>query len=203
MASVKGTEKDGKRKVVKKRTRRTAAPEKETLSETPAVTAQIHPSKQDLQTGPEVVGPRETGEFEKDEKIEGKKKAERYFEAVGRRKTAVARVRLSTRQGDFTVNSRPCSVYFPTLELRGIAEDALAKMKLSGHFRVSAKISGGGIHAQAEALRHGLSRCLVKFNADFRKRLKRVKFLTRDSRMRERKKFGLKKARRAPQWQKR
>lgn len=131
------------------------------------------------------------------------KRPERYFEAVGRRKTAVARVRLFTRSGDFLVNNKPLAEYFPTIELQRIAEDALQKMKLFGRFKVSAKIFGGGSHAHAEALRHGLARCLIKFNPDFRKRLKRAGFLKRDPRMKERKKFGLKKARRAPQWQKR
>ncbi len=128
---------------------------------------------------------------------------DRYFEAVGRRKTAIARVRLFTKAGDFTVNDKPHNIYFPTLDLQRIVEDALQKMKLFGRFRVSVKASGGGIHAQAEALRHGLARCLIKFNPDFRKRLKRAGFLRRDPRMKERKKFGLKKARKAPQWAKR
>lgn len=131
------------------------------------------------------------------------KKLERYFEAVGRRKTAVARVRLFTRPGDFTVNNRPYGVYFPTLVLQQIVEDSLKKMKLLGRFRVSIKVSGGGTHAQAEAIRHGLARCLVKFNPDFRKRLRRAGYITRDPRAKERKKFGLKKARKAPQWAKR
>jgi small subunit ribosomal protein S9 len=130
-------------------------------------------------------------------------KRERYFEAVGRRKTAVARVRLFTKPGPFLVNEKEYTIYFPTPELKKIAEDALQKMKLFGRFKVTVKVSGGGIHAQAEALRHGLARCLVKFNSDFRKRLKRAGFLRRDPRMKERKKPGLKKARRAPQWQKR
>lgn len=131
------------------------------------------------------------------------KRPERYFEAVGRRKTAIARVRVFTRPGDFTVNGMPYGRYFPTLDLQKTAEDALKKMKLWDRFRVSVAVSGGGIHAQSEAIRHGLARSLVKFNADFRKRLKRAGFLKRDPRMKERKKFGLKKARRAPQWQKR
>lgn len=130
-------------------------------------------------------------------------KPERYFEAVGRRKTAVARVRLFTKAGDFSVNGKPYSTYFPTVDLQKISEEALQKMKLFGRFKVSVKASGGGVHAQAEAVRHGLARCLIKFNPDFRKRLKRAGFLTRDSRMKERKKFGLKKARKAPQWAKR
>jgi small subunit ribosomal protein S9 len=70
-------------------------------------------------------------------------------------------------------------------------------------FRVMVKVKGGGFHAQAEAVRHGVSRALTLFNPDFRKKMKKAGFLTRDSRMRERKKFGLKRARRAPQWQKR
>lgn len=131
------------------------------------------------------------------------KKVERYFEAVGRRKTAIARVRMYTRSGDVLVNGKKYGEYFPTLDLQKTVEDALQKMKLWGRFRVSVKVTGGGIHAQAEAVRHGLARCLIKFNPDFRKRLKRVGFLKRDPRAKERKKFGLKKARRAPQWAKR
>ena len=127
----------------------------------------------------------------------------RYFEAVGRRKTAIARARLFTKAGDFSVNSRSYTVYFPSPELQRIAEDALKKMKLWERFRVSVKVSGGGSHSQAEATRHALARCLIKFNPDFRKRLKRAGFLKRDPRAKERKKFGLKKARRAPQWNKR
>lgn len=128
---------------------------------------------------------------------------ERYFEAVGRRKTAVARVRLFTKAGEFLVNNKQYATYFTTLELQKIVEDALQKMKLLGRFKVTIKVSGGGSHSQAEAVRHGLARCLIKFNSDFRKRLKRAGFLKRDPRMKERKKFGLKKARRAPQWAKR
>lgn len=141
---------------------------------------------------------------EGEEKLDAKgKKSDRYFEAVGRRKTAIARVRLFTKAGEFTVNDKLYSVYFPTLALQKITEDALKKMKLFGRFRISVHASGGGLRGQAEAVRHGLSRCLIKFNPDFRKRLKRVGFLKRDPRAKERKKFGLKKARRAPQWQKR
>jgi small subunit ribosomal protein S9 len=136
--------------------------------------------------------------------IEPSFKSTRYWEATGRRKTAVARVRLLTKGGgEILVNEKPYQKYFPTLELWQIATASLQKMKSLERFQVSAKIKGGGIHAQAEALSHGISRALVKFNPDFRKRLKKSGFLTRDSRMRERKKFGLKRARRAPQWAKR
>src|SRR3989344_3529216 len=131
-------------------------------------------------------------------------KTDRYFEAVGRRKTAVARVRLYTKGDMITlVNERGYQEYFPTMELQRIVEDPLKKMKSEGRFRISIKVNGGGVHAQAEAARLGISRALTVFNPAFRKRLKRAGFLLRDARAVERKKFGLKKARRAPQWQKR
>ena len=128
----------------------------------------------------------------------------RYFEAVGRRKTAVARVRFWTRgKKDFLVNEKSYQNYFPTLDLQEIATAPLKKMKCLDRFRILAKVKGSGLHSQAEAIRHGTARALVLFNPDFKKRLRKVGYLTRDARMRERKKFGLKRARRAPQWQKR
>ena len=137
-------------------------------------------------------------------KAKPKVKAERYIEAVGRRKTAVARVRLQAQgKKEFSVNNKTLEIYFPVLELQQIAKESLEKTNCLDKFNVSAKINGGGLHAQAQALRHGIARALVRFNSEFRNRLKKTGFLTRDSRMRERKKFGLKRARRAPQWKKR
>lgn len=134
----------------------------------------------------------------------GKRKADKYYEAVGRRKTAIARVRLYTR-GDkvFLVNEKPFENYFKGIEFKNIVEAPFVKMNCTDRFRITARVMGGGIIAQAEALRHGITRALVMFNADFKKRLKKSGYLTRDSRMKERKKPGLKKARRAPQWAKR
>ena len=133
-----------------------------------------------------------------------KVKVERYVEATGRRKTAVARVRLQSQgQKEFLVNNKPLESYFPTLEMQQIARESLEKMSCLDKFKVLAKVSGGGLQAQAEALRHGISRALLKINPESRIILKKTGFLTRDSRMRERKKFGLKRARRAPQWKKR
>ncbi len=131
-------------------------------------------------------------------------KTDRYFEAIGKRKTAVANVRLYT-QGDKTilVNDKDYKEYFPVLELQQIIESALEKMNAVGKFRISVKLNGGGFHAQAEAVRHGISRALVKLDPEFRKKLRRIGYLTRDPRKRERKKFGLKRARKAPQWAKR
>jgi len=131
-------------------------------------------------------------------------KPAKYFEAVGRRKTAVARVRLFTKgEKLFLVNEKPYQNYFPTLELQQMADSSLKKMKCLDKFRVSAIVKGGGLSSQAEAIRHGIARALILFNPEFKKRLRRFGYLTRDARMRERKKFGLKRARRAPQWQKR
>ncbi|MBU2634883.1 30S ribosomal protein S9 [Patescibacteria group bacterium] len=133
-----------------------------------------------------------------------KKTVVKYYQAIGRRKTSVARIRLFT-QGDktITINGKPYKEYFSDLNLQQIVSTALDRMKASDKFMVSAIVKGGGIHSQAEAVRHGISRALVKFNPDFHKRLRRAGYLTRDPRMRERKKFGLKRARRAPQWSKR
>ncbi|MBI2618447.1 30S ribosomal protein S9 [Candidatus Kaiserbacteria bacterium] len=129
---------------------------------------------------------------------------ERYIETIGRRKTASARVRLSKApRMAVIVNGKDPKDYFPTKELQERMNEAL---KLSGgdeKFKITAKIRGGGIHAQAEALRHGIARALIEYNAELRKDLKKAGFLKRDPRMKERRKFGLKKARRAPQWSKR
>jgi small subunit ribosomal protein S9 len=136
--------------------------------------------------------------------VKKEEKTNRYFEAVGRRKTSVARVRLFTQgDKDVKVNEKGLEKYFPTLELQQISVSPLEKMKCVDHFKISIKVSGGGVHSQAEAVRHGIARALVKFNADFRKKLRRAGHITRDPRRRERKKFGLKRARRAPQWSKR
>ena len=129
---------------------------------------------------------------------------EHYFESMGRRKTSAARVRISVKgDKEILINDKSYQFYFPSLELREIALSPLKMMNCLDKFRILIKVSGGGIHSQAEAVRHGIARALVLSNADFRKRLKKAGFLTRDSRMRERKKFGLKRARRAPQWRKR
>lgn len=128
----------------------------------------------------------------------------RYTEAVGRRKTSIARVRLfEAEKGGIFVNGKDFFSYFPILGLRRTAEEPLKETGLSPKIRIEAKITGGGISSQAGALRHGISRALDKFQPAYRKALKQRGFLTRDSRMKERRKFGLKKARKAPQWSKR
>ena len=134
------------------------------------------------------------------------KKIVKYFVGLGRRKMAIAQIRLFNRQGKektFLVNEKPLEKYFPTIELQEIALSPLKLINSVEQFNLSVKVKGGGLAAQAEAVRHGIAKTLVLFNPDFKKTLKKAGFLTRDSRMRERKKFGLKRARRAPQWQKR
>jgi len=132
------------------------------------------------------------------------KKENRYFEAVGRRKTASARVRITpASKTTFVINDRDLDSYFPTKELQAIVVDAFDKIKLGQKFQVSIKVSGSGINSQAEAIRLGISRALLIFQPDTRGDLKKLGFLKRDPRAKERRKFGLKKARKSPQWSKR
>ena len=127
-----------------------------------------------------------------------------YIEAVGRRKTAIARVRATPgAKQSYTVNGKEMEVYFVTPGLQDIARSPLTREGVALKYVVTAKVTGGGIHAQAEAVRHGLSRILVKEDATQKKELKKLGFLKRDSRKKERKHFGLKKARKASQWSKR
>ena len=127
---------------------------------------------------------------------------QKYFEGVGRRKTAVARVRFYPEgSSGFVVNGVDRKEYFHGLRLQKSAEGPLVSSSMKG--AVEVKVFGGGEVAQAGAVSLGLARALVKVNEDLRKEFRVRGYLTRDSRMVERKKFGLKKARRAPQWRKR
>lgn len=128
----------------------------------------------------------------------------RYIEAVGRRKTAIARVRITpSSKTTFVINDKDVKEYFTTNDLQSIAQEAMSKSEIGEKFTVTVKVLGGGIHAQAEAIRHGLSRTLVERDEQVKNTLKKLGFLKRDSRQVERKKFGLKKARKAPTWSKR
>lgn len=139
-----------------------------------------------------------------------KKDSKRYFEAVGRRKRSVARVRIftanpkdSAAQGSFVVNGKMLKDYFGRVDLVETATESLNRLKAADHFKVSVKIMGGGVNGQAEAIRLGIARALIKFDLNFRKKLKKSGLLSRDPREKERRKYGLKKARRAPQFSKR
>jgi len=127
-----------------------------------------------------------------------------YIETVGRRKTASARVRMTEApKNSLTVNDKDVNEYFKTANLQKIAIEALAVSKTPGKFKITVKVQGGGINSQAEAVRLGISRGLIIDDVLLRGVLKKVGFLKRDPRAKERRKFGLKKARKAPQWSKR
>lgn len=125
-----------------------------------------------------------------------------YIETIGRRKTATARVRISdASKASYVINDKELATYFPTEELQKIVTDPF---KLTGKaYAVSVHVKGSGIHSQAEAVRHGLARALVVEDEADKSTLKQEGFLKRDPRSKERRKFGLKKARKAPQWSKR
>ena len=130
------------------------------------------------------------------------KDTERYIETVGRRKTSVARVRITpSSKTTFLINEKELEKYFPTKEMVIAAKQPLEA--LTDKFKITAHILGGGIHSQSEALRHGIARALTEYKSDLRKTLKKSGYLKRDPRSKERRKFGLKKARKAPQWSKR
>jgi len=125
------------------------------------------------------------------------------YQGTGRRKNAVARVRLVPGNGQVIINGRDVQEYFNFETLRREVKRPLDLTGTLGKFDVIAKVHGGGYTGQAGALRHGISRALIKSDAELRGALKKEGFLTRDSRMKERKKYGLKAARRAPQFSKR
>ncbi len=129
-----------------------------------------------------------------------------YFYAVGRRKSSIAQVKIysvSSQEARFEINSRELASYFPIKRLQLLVLSPLTLTGQEGKFKILVKISGGGISGQAQAVCLGLARALVVFNEDFRRTLKDNGLLKRDSRKVERKKPGLKKARRSPQWAKR
>lgn len=135
-----------------------------------------------------------------------KEKKDKYIEAVGRRKTSTARVRISSSsKTSFFVNGKDAKEYFKTEDQRRLILDPMIKgLPLGGtKWSVEVHVSGGGIHSQAEAIRHGLARALVSSDINLRGGLKTLGYLKRDPRAKERRKFGLKKARKAPQWSKR
>lgn len=142
-----------------------------------------------------------TKEKSKINKIEKKSK---YFYATGRRKTAIAKVRLYINgKGKIEINGKDYKDFFTTDELQYTVRQPLILVGQTSKFDITVKVKGGGIKGQAEAVRHGIARALESSDNKLRANLKKAGFLRRDPRMKERKKYGLKGARRAPQWQKR
>ena len=126
-----------------------------------------------------------------------------YFYGTGRRKHSVARVRVYAGTGKIVINDREIDDYFGLETLKLIVRQPLELTDTVGKFDIVCRVAGGGVTGQAGAIRHGLSRALLQYNEELRPELKKAGFLTRDPRMKERKKYGLKGARRAPQFSKR
>ena len=126
-----------------------------------------------------------------------------YFYGTGRRKNSVARVRVYNGTGKITINDRDIDDYFGLETLKLIVRQPLAVAGVEGKFDIVVRVAGGGVSGQAGAIRHGLSRALLVYDENLRGELKKAGFLTRDPRMKERKKYGLKAASRAPQFSKR
>jgi small subunit ribosomal protein S9 len=126
-----------------------------------------------------------------------------YVWGTGRRKCAVAQVRLFAGEGGILVNGKPYTEVFPRLEHRRMIEAPLASTELAGKFRVEVKVNGGGVSGQAGAIRHAIARALVRESDVLKPVLRKEGFLTRDPRVKERKKYGLRRARKAPQYTKR
>ncbi|KKR08747.1 MAG: 30S ribosomal protein S9 [Parcubacteria group bacterium GW2011_GWC1_39_29] len=137
---------------------------------------------------------------------------EKFYQSIGRRKVAIARIRIYTKKSTdtiteehalITINGKDYTKYFEDKNLQLVVESPLRKLKSLTRFKVTAVVNGGGIAGQAGAVRHGIARALTDFDLNFKKKLKKAGFLTRDPRAKERRKYGLKKARKSPQWSKR
>ncbi|WP_088006781.1 30S ribosomal protein S9 [Indiicoccus explosivorum] len=129
--------------------------------------------------------------------------AQVQYIGTGRRKSSVARVRLVPGDGTITINNRSAEDYIPYASLREVIKQPLAATETLGSYDIFVNVNGGGFTGQAGAIRHGIARALLQVDPDFRPALKSAGLLTRDARMKERKKYGLKAARRAPQFSKR
>ena len=131
-------------------------------------------------------------------------KEHKYIETVGRRKTSIARARITPAvKSGFVINDKSIEDYFKVAEQRAIVMDAISESKLDQKFNITVMVKGGGVNSQAEAIRHAIARALIVHDKTLRGDLKKAGYLKRDPRAKERRKFGLKKARKAPQWSKR
>ncbi len=129
---------------------------------------------------------------------------QQYYHGTGKRKTAIAQVRLyQDAGGPIIVNGKPMDEYFGWSTWQGVVNDAFRVSNTTNRFRVVVKVLGGGVNAQAEAVRHGIARALVSYDETLKPALRRAGYITRDARIKESKKYGLKRARRAPQYTKR
>jgi len=125
------------------------------------------------------------------------------YKSTGRRKTSIAQIILKPGKGDININNKPLNKYFPYEALKMVVNQPLAAVAVTGKYDVFAKVTGGGMSGQAGAIRHGIARALVELNPDFKAKLKKDGLLTRDPRVKERKKYGQKGARKRFQFSKR
>ena len=194
-----------KKVAVKKPAVKKAATEKKVVKKTVAKKPAV--KKVEVAVTPEVVvTPKTTKETIKKEEPKASKTSftGKYISAIGRRKTAIARVRLfADGKNQIIVNQKDYRDYFQVESMQSKVREPIDKMKLIEKFDVSVVARGGGVDSQAEAVCHGIARALVKLDETLKKRLRKEGLLTRDSRMKERKKPGLKRARKAPRWSKR
>lgn len=185
-----------------------ATPKKPTIKKTPAKphvarkprAAAAHPAKPAAPKTPPVQAEKPAEEVKP---VAVKIPHGKNFYAVGRRKTSVSQVLVSQGNGTITINQLPFDNYFQSDDLRYIVRQPMVMVGLEKSLNVKSKVHGGGIHSQAESLRHAISRAITAMNPESRKMVKKAGFLTRDPRVKERKKPGLKRARRAPQFSKR
>jgi small subunit ribosomal protein S9 len=189
-------------KVAKKEIKKEKAVKEVKIEKAEKIIKEIHPVKSDE------VGAKQLNRVKPEKLVPIKKVVnEKYFYAVGRRKASVAQVRLfeakNATDDDLIVNGRKIMEYFPTISLQNNVFGPLKAVGMQGNVRMTAIVRGGGVTGQVEAVRLGISRALVLYNETLKKSLKDLGFMTRDSRKVERKKPGLKKARKAPQWAKR
>jgi small subunit ribosomal protein S9 len=126
-----------------------------------------------------------------------------YHRGTGRRKCAIAQVKLSAGSGNIVINGKPYQELFPLIDHRRMIEQAFVVTDTAGKYNVEIRVVGGGMTGQAGAIKHGIARALVDLNESFKSPLRQHGLLTRDSRIKERKKYGLKRARKAPQYTKR
>lgn len=174
---------------------------------------ETQPEEIDLKTTPDEVDEIKEEIKTEPESVKNNDRIEKYYESVGRRKEATARVRVYTKKSTdiqekedkaiIVVNDQPYFKYFNSDFLQDVVDAPLKKLKSLNRFKATVKVNGGGIHGQADAIKFGLSRALVLFDSNFSKKLRKAGYLTRDSREKERRKYGLKKARKAPSWAKR
>lgn len=194
-----------KEEVKPKRTRKTAAQKEaeaaaEVVATEKAKTTRTRKKKEEtVEAEAEVKVEKKTTKSKKTVKAT---KAQEFL-GTGKRKSSVARVRLSVGTGSFKVNGQELNTYFDLETLRYIAKQPLMLTQLDGQVDVTVNVYGGGTAGQAGAIRHGVTKALIEFRPELRPELKKAGFVTRDARVKERKKYGLKKARKAPQFSKR